>query len=147
MFALILIPLDYCNALYYGCSAHAMQQLQHIQNRACAIVSGLKKRESKRDHMQKLHWLRISERIEFKILLTIFKCAYLSELITYNNLSGSRAPSLHVTIPQSSAGEPAFVCYSGRVWNGIPAEIRSETDILKFKSMLKTYLFQRSYNL
>ena len=103
--------------------------------------------------MQKLHWLRIPERIEFKILLMVFKCvnglapSYLSDLITYNNLSGSRAPSLHVTIPQSMIGERAFVCYSGRLWNELPVEIRSETEILKFKSMLKTHLFKRSYNL
>ena len=95
--ALILLPLDYCNALYYGCSSHIMQQLQYIQNRACAIVMGLKKRESQKEHMKNLHWLRVTERIEFKILLTVFKCvngvapSYLSDLICYNNVSGSRA--------------------------------------------------------
>ena len=72
--ALVLLPMDYCNALYYGCSSHAQQQLQYIQNRACAIVNGLKRRDSKREYMQRLHWLRIPERIEFKILLMIFKC-------------------------------------------------------------------------
>ena len=150
---LILQPLDYCNALYYGCSSHIMHQLQYIQNRACAIVMGLKKRDPKKEHMKNLHWLRVPERIEFKILLTVFKCingiapAYLSDLICYNSVSGSRAPSLHVTIPQSMIGARAFVCYSGRLWNELPVEIKCETDILKFKSLLKTYLFKKSYNL
>ena len=109
--------------------------------------------QSKTEHLQKLHWLKVPERIQFKILLMVFKCinglapSYLSDLISYNNISGSRAPSLYVTIPQSLVGERAFICYSGRIWNELPANIRAETDVLKFKSLLKTYLFKRSFNI
>ena len=47
--ALIISSLDYCNALYYGASRKTVSQLQAIQNRACATIFGLKKREPKQN--------------------------------------------------------------------------------------------------
>ena len=65
--------LDYCNALYFGCSKSVISQLQNIQNRACRVIFGMKKRHSVDVKLQSLHWLKIPERIEFKILLLVYK--------------------------------------------------------------------------
>ena len=87
--AVVLSSLDYCNALYFGCKTSVVKQLQIIQNRACATIFGLKKSEPKSDHLKRLHWLKIQERIEYKILLLTFKAlngsapAYLQELVHY----------------------------------------------------------------
>lgn len=151
--ALVFSSLDYCNALYYGTSSANMKQLQAIQNRACRIVSGLKKRSSVDAHLQELHWLKVKERIEFKIILLTFKClnnlapSYLSELLQYNNISGSRLPSLKVFNGNSSLGNRAFVSCASQLWNNLPLEIKQCCNIELFKKQLKTHLFRKCYNI
>ena len=87
--ALVFSSLDYCNSLYFGISSQNIKQLQMIQNRACRIVLGLKKHQPVETHLQQLHWLKVQERIEFKIVLLTFKClnglapSYLSDLLQY----------------------------------------------------------------
>ena len=50
-------------------------------------------------NLKELHWLKVQEIIEFKVILLTFKClnnlapSYLTELLQYNNISGSRAPT------------------------------------------------------
>ena len=150
--ALIISSLDYCNALYYGASRKTVSQLQAIQNRACATILGLKKREPKTEHLKNMHWLKIQERIEFKILLITFKAlnglapSYISELINYNPLSGSRSPSLQTYISKSSFGDRAFICCAAKLWNSLPEELRSLSNVDIFKIKLKTYLFKKSYS-
>ena len=150
--ALIISSLDYCNALYFGVEGSVINQLQAIQNRACRVIFGLKKRESTTPYLKKLHWLRIQERIEFKALMLVFKClnglapVYLSELFRYNFISGSRAPSLQTSITKSAKGTRAFQNYAARLWNDLPCAIKQSTSLGEFKSRLKTHLFLRSYN-
>ena len=80
-------PLDYCNSLYHGVNTTALKQLQLIQNRACCIIKGLKRRDGIEPYLQELHWLNIQERVEFKILLLTFKTinelapSYLSQAV------------------------------------------------------------------
>ena len=98
---MVISSLDYCNSLYYGCPQSVINQLQTIQNRACRIVCGLKKRESVNEKLVSLHWLKVVERIKFKIILLTFKALnglapiYISELFQFNQLEGSRAPTIH----------------------------------------------------
>ena len=152
--ALVISSLDYCNGLYFGTSNAVTKQLQNIQNRACATILGLKRKESKREHLQKLHWLPILERIEFKIILLVYKAlnglapAYISELIHFNAISGSRSPSLRTYISKSCLGDRAFICCAAKLWNALPTEIREcPFGINVFKLRLKTYLFKRAYNM
>ena len=112
--ALVVSALDYCNALYYGIDTVFINQLQVCQNRACRVIFGLKKRDSVTQHLKSLHWLKIRERVDFKVLLLVYKCLnglapeYLSELLQYNNLSGSRCPSLKSSITATQRGSRAF---------------------------------------
>ena len=151
--ALVFSALDYCNSLYNGISSANMQQLQAIQNRACRTVLGLKKRESTDEHLKKLHWLKVNERIQYKILLLTFKClnglapSYLSDLLHYNNLSGSRTPSLQSTTQNSAMGNRAFMSCAPRLWNELPNGIKQCAKIQTFKGKLKTFLFGRSHNI
>ena len=54
-----------------------------------------KNRESTSHHTKNLHWLKIKERIEFKVLLLVYKTLtgispeYATTLINYNHISGS----------------------------------------------------------
>ena len=84
--AVILSAIDYCNSLYFGCHSSVINQLQSVQNRACRVIFGLKKRDSIHHKLKELHWLKVKERIEFKFLLLVYKAvnglapAYLNEL-------------------------------------------------------------------
>jgi len=152
--ALVISSLDYCNGLYFGASCSVIKKLQQIQNRACATIFGLKRKDSKKDHLQKLHWLQVPERIKFKIILLVYKTLhglappYLSELIYFNPISGSRSPSLRTYLAKSSLGDRAFICCAAKLWNDLPSDIRECVyGVNVFKSMLKTYLFKKSYNI
>ncbi|KAL5260304.1 hypothetical protein ACHWQZ_G010434 [Mnemiopsis leidyi] len=149
--ALIFSNLDYCNAIYYGASSKAIKQLQSIQNRACATILGLKRREPKSEHLKKLHWLKVLERIEFKILLVTYKALngiapdYISDLVKYYNLSGSRSPSLQTHVSKTSYGDRAFISCAAKLWNRLPEAIRTSPSVKTFKTQLKTHLFKKSF--
>ena len=151
--ALVISSLDYCNALYDGIEPSKLDQLQSIQNRACRITFGLNRRESVDKYLIKLHWLKIRERIEFKLLLLVYKSlnglapSYLSDLLRFNNMSGSRTPSLAVPALSSVLGNRAFVCHGPKLWNDLPAEIKYSDNVTIFKKRLKTHLFTKSHNL
>lgn len=85
--AFISSSLDYCNALYTGISHSALSHLQLVQNSAARLLTGTKKREHISPILASLHWLPVNFRIEFNILLFVFKALnglapkYISDLI------------------------------------------------------------------
>ena len=90
--SLVISSLDYCNGIYLGCNQSIISQLQIIQNRACRVIFGLKQRDSVCAQMKDLHWLKVRERIDYKILLTVYKALnglapmYLTELKSHTVL-------------------------------------------------------------
>ena len=89
--SIIVCKLDYCNALYYGISDNLIHQLQLVQNAAAKAIVGLYKYDHLGDTLKDLHWLPISYRIQYKILLLVYKCLngmgpdYLSNMFHYAN--------------------------------------------------------------
>ena len=150
--AIVISSLDYCNSLYYGCPQSVMSQLQTIQNRACRIVCGLKKKDSVDEKLVSLHWLKVVERIKFKIILLTFKGLnglapiYISELFQFNQLEDSRAPTLHTPTNMMKC-DRAFQVSASILWNELPNSIRELKSINVFKSKLKTHLFRISHNI
>ena len=151
--SLVISSLDYCNALYYGISSALMGQLQSIQNRACRIIKGLKKKDGVTEHLKELHWLKVQERIEFKILLLTYKALngaapeYITQLLCYNNISGSRIPSLQHPKTVRADTDRAFTVCAPKLWNDLPMDIKQCTELEPFKQKLKSHLFRKSYNL
>ena len=90
--AFITSKLDYCNS-FYGCRKTQLKKLQYVQNTAARIVT----QTSKFDHITPvlfdLHWLPVSYRIVFKILLLVFKSlnnlspSYLADRLSYQSHS------------------------------------------------------------
>ena len=74
--SLIFSILDYCNVLYYGVNSVLIKKLQRVQNSAARLVCKVNRFDHRHsDEMFfELHWLKIRERIVFKILLIIHKC-------------------------------------------------------------------------
>ena len=124
--------------------------LQTIQNRACRVVLGMKKRDNVDHKLMELHWLKVRDRIEFKFLLLIYKSVnglapeYLNELVMFNNDSGCRRQSLHTANPYNSRCR-AFQSAAPILWNQLPRIIRDSNTVTLFKKRLKTHLFRRCY--
>ena len=149
--ALISTKLDYCNSLLFGVKSSTLASLQSVQNRAARIVLGLKSNASVTDNMLKdLHWLKIEERIVYKILLLTHKffinCspAYFNERLIIINHDERL---LNVWYHTSVSGRRSFSYAAPRLWNCLPQEMRLLNNTDMFKSRIKTVLFTNMNNI
>ena len=103
-----------------------------------------------------LHWLPVEQRIIFKVLLMTFKiinsCApeYLSDLLeTYVPTRFLRSATQGLlVVPKSftsTYGDRAFSVAAPKLWNNLPANIRTTSALESFKRKLKTHLFQDAF--
>src|SRR5664279_2887366 len=82
--------LDYCNSILYGTTKSNINQLQRVQNSLARVVAGFRRYDRITPVLADLHWLKIQERVTYKIALLTFKAvttnrpAYLSELISFH---------------------------------------------------------------
>ena len=140
----IFSKLDYCNSLYFGIHADLINKLQYVQNSAARLVRSKNGfRGSTAEYIRKCHWLRIKERIMFKICLLVHKCLHgmapkcLTEMFTYvASRRTMKLVSTHKTLENR-----CFARVAPKVWNLLPFAIRSEHDVDTFKTLLKTFLF------
>ena len=152
--------LDSCNSLLYGLPQNELERLQRVQNAAARLVSGVRGRFHTTPVLRKLHWLPISKRVMFKILLLTFKAInglapqYIVDLLTVyspsRNLRSTakgpllKPPSLKA-IKTATYGDRSFSAAAPKLWNKLPS-IRAIKSLECFKSLLKTYLFNLPEN-
>ena len=166
--ALVQSKLDYCNSLYIGLPKTELNRLQNIQNALARVVANKRRNEHITPTLQSLHWLRIPERINYKIIsityniLETSKPTYLSSLLTLQTPRATRSSKL-ITLYQPSVTSSRAILnrsYSQAVpklWNSLPPELRTPKDPSSpginslprktFLAKLKTHLFQQSYNI
>ena len=154
--AFIFSRLDYCNGMFTGLTKKSIRQLQLIQNAAARVLTNTKKIEHITPVLKSLHWLPVYQRIDFKILLLVFKALnglgpkYISDLlIRYEPsrpLRSSGTGLLSVPRVKTKHGEAAFSFYAPHIWNKIPENCRSADTLSAFKSRLKTFLFAAAFN-
>ena len=129
------------------------KRLQHVQNSAARPLTGTRKQEHITPVLKELHWLPVTVRIRFKILLMTFKCLnllaprYLTDLLTaYKPSRSLRSSTKHLLVQPccnlKTYGERAFSVAAPRLWNALPLNIRNCKTITTFKSALKTHLFK-----
>ncbi len=128
-----------------------------VQNAAARLLTGTRKREHITPILASLHWLPVRFRIDFKILILVFKSlnglapTYLSDLIQpYAPSRGFRsADHLLLVVPcvrLKSRGDRAFAVAGPRLWNNLPLHVRKAQTLSVFKSSLKTYLYSLAFN-
>ena len=84
-----------------------------------------------------MHWLRVEERIVFKLILLTFKCFHkvapesLCNLITIRSAEHFLLNNVYL---DTSYGRRTFTYCAPRYWKALPYEIRSEIRLESFKS-------------
>jgi len=71
-----MMKLDYCNALLVGLLAKLLNRFQVVINTAARLVCHAMKADHITSVLKDLHWLRIQERIQYKLCVLAFKCQH-----------------------------------------------------------------------
>ena len=124
-----------------------------------AISMGLCRSDHVSDALTSLHWLRISQGIQFEVAVLTYKvlhgCApsYLGPFVCGADLPNRRAlrfaNTSHLIQPQSNwstIGNRAFPVVGPQLWNSLPPEVTSAPSLDTFRRRLKTHLFTVSYS-
>jgi hypothetical protein len=155
--AFVTSRLDSNNSLLYGIHDYHLHKLQLIQNNSARLIAKKKKSDHITPTLISLHWLPISFRIQYKVLLLAFKCqhnlapVYLADLLkTYVPSRPLRSVQQHKLVQPKSRltkfGDRAFSICAPRLWNRLPCEIKEAGSVDIFKGLLKTHLFKLAYN-
>jgi hypothetical protein len=121
---------------------------------AARFISGITRSDHTTPILNKLHWLRVPERIEFKVLLVCHKYiigtapSYLRELVTsctpgHNLRSSDGLLLLQRRARLVSYGDGAFSCAAPKLCNDLPQSVRKICCTPVFVRHLKTHLFSR----
>ena len=144
--ALVLSRLNYCNSMLQGSADYQLHKLQKIQNMACRVVCNLNKHDHVSNHMETLHWLKILERICFKISTLMHSCIhgsapkYLIDILptqTANEIINQWYTAIGLVECAIISYNSAFPLVGPRVWNALPAPVRTEKDDKNFRCALK----------
>ena len=151
--AFVTSRLDNGNALFYGLPQNQISRLQHIQNTAARVVTLSRKSCHITPILKELHWLPVSQRIVFKLMLIVHKSVnniapiYISELLMVytpsRNLRSSNMSLLKEPTSKRTWGDRSFSVAAPRLWNHLPTKVKSCHSITRFKSLLKTHLMSQ----
>ena len=124
----LLLCLDYCNSLLFGCSEKYKTSLQRVQNCLARVVTRSSRLSESRPLLKSLHWLPIKSRIKFKLNLLTCKAlfmgtlSYLSDLLHFEKHQQTlRSESTKLLHPgqrsKKNYGHSSFVVAAPRLWN------------------------------
>ena len=153
---------DYCNALLAGQPPCLTDRLQSVQNAAVRLYAGVSKFSHITDILRDgLHWLRIPQRINYKICTLVFGVykamhhhTYLSIACGYNLLdrldsninraSRNRSAALgNLVVSRSRTmtyGQRSFRVAGPNFWNALSQHLKvDDIPYITFKSQLKTH--------
>jgi hypothetical protein len=133
-----------------------IRRLQHVQNAAARLVTGLRKFDHVTPTLRDLHWLPVRQRINYKIALLVYKCLHslapsyladdcrlVSTIAGRRQLQSADTGMLVVPRAHTSIGARSFAVHGPTIWNKLSVELRlSGLSADSFTKRLKTYLME-----
>ena len=155
----MLTWLDYCNAVLAELSVYQLDRLQTVINAAARMIYLASRCDHVSSLLKELHWLRVPERIEFKLCALVYKClngngpAYLADIFqrvtdvkSRRCLRPSSSSTLIVPVTRRAIlGDRAFPVVETRAWNTLPEYVTSAPTFASFRTSMKTHLFSRTF--
>jgi len=74
--ALLLSRLDYGSTVLFGLPQQLVDKLQSVQNAAARFLLAARRRDHISPLLQSLHWLRVVERITFRLAVRTYHCLH-----------------------------------------------------------------------
>ena len=171
--SLIHSKVDYCNSLFLNLPRSQLDRLQLILNSAARAVSKTPRFTHISPILRSFHWLKIDQRIQYKVLSLTYKTlqsqkpSYLYNLLNIQTNTSTRS-STSVTLQRPTVNsrlkitDRSFTHHAPVLWNSLPRDLRqpathsSHTDVScstaqlalsapQFLSRLKTHLFHKSF--
>jgi len=136
-----------------GIPAYQLRRLQSVMNAAARSITGLRRSDHITDTLASLHWLRSSERIQYKLATTVFRSLYgfappylsddLHRLVDVTSRRRLRsASSLQLDVPRThrrTVGDRAFAAAGPTLWNSLPHDITGCVSLASFCRKLATF--------
>ena len=157
--SLVLTKLDYGIATLAGLPDRQLNRLQSVLNAAARLVCSARKFDHITPLLRDLHWLRVPERIAFRLSVLVYRCQHdhapsyladdlqrVADMEFHQRLRSASTASLHVpTTKRKTIGDRAFTSAAVHAWNTLPPSVTSSPSLPVFKRRLKTELSQRSF--
>jgi len=155
--AFVTSRLDINNSLLYGLPDALLLKLQRVQNATARMVTLLPKHSHITPVLADLHWLPVTHRIDFKVILLVFKALnelapkYLTDLLTKKPSSTRSLRSNDqnlLIVPKTRTvtyGDRSFNVVGPKLWNSLPVDMRCCDDLNTFKKLLKTLLYRKAF--
>jgi hypothetical protein len=158
--AFVTSRLDYCNSLLAGAHRVVTDVLQNVQNAAARLLTGHGRRQHGLQQVlrDRLHWLPIVDRINYKLCLLVYKALhglapdYLSVLCipVASDQYRTRLRSAHhgdLIVPRvrlTRYGQRAFAYAAPCAWNSLPVHLKDHSLTLDiFKRRLKHHFLTK----
>ena len=114
--ALVHSRLDYCNSIYHGLLIIHIKLLQHIQNGLARAITRTLKHFHISPALKYLHWLKVEQRIQYKIISITHNLLQITEPKYLHGLINIKPPSRiyssdHLSFP-STCFHQVQVCLS-----------------------------------
>ena len=141
----------------FTCEMPPIGSIKELKSR---LIFNLRRSDQITDALVSLHWLRVSERTDYKIAVLTYRVLpggaprYLGPLTSVVDLPSRRAlrsaVSDRLVVPSvrlSTVCSRAFPAAVPRIWNSLLEHVVTAATLQSFKKHLKTFLLQRSYSL
>jgi len=141
-----------------GLPAYLMCQLQSVLNAAARLIFPSESSDHITDALISLHWLRVPERIQYKLAVMAYKVphgrapSYLGPLVRVADVSGRRAlrsaDMNRILVPpvtSSTVGSRAFPVAAPLIWNALPDDVIFAESQPTSQRKLKRRLFCQSF--
>ena len=133
--------VDYCNCLMVGAPKKWTEKLHQVMNAATRILTQTKKYDTGLTRIlhDELHWLDVSERIQFKLCIHVYKCLHViapkyimdlcrpvSAIEGRSHLRSVARGQLDVPLPKLSTYGRRTFSYAGQsAWNTLPNYLKT----------------------